>query len=224
MRMRTAHKAGMQHARQFDVVDISAMPAEQPLQLAPRKARADACRSDERLRDISDRLCSIRLRWHRQWHDSRCIGTCCPIWPRGFRSRLAEAARDQLVGCEQHAGRTEAALGGILAMKCRLQLGKARLAERPSMVSTACRRRLCGQHQATARRAAVDQHRASAASSMLAAEMRCRSAPDSWRRKSARCWRALTRRLERLAVEDGLDLELLVADNVGCGHAAVLFA
>ena len=42
VRVRTAHKAGMQHPRQLDVVDVAAMPAEQPFQLAPRDARADA--------------------------------------------------------------------------------------------------------------------------------------------------------------------------------------
>ena len=42
VRVRTAHEAGMQHARQLDVVDIAAMAAEQALQLAPRDARADA--------------------------------------------------------------------------------------------------------------------------------------------------------------------------------------
>ena len=42
VRMRAAHEAGVQHARQLDVVDVAAMAAEQPLQLAPRDARADA--------------------------------------------------------------------------------------------------------------------------------------------------------------------------------------
>ena len=42
MRMRAAHEAGVQHARQLDVVDITAVPAEQALELAPRNARADA--------------------------------------------------------------------------------------------------------------------------------------------------------------------------------------
>ena len=42
VRMRAAHEAGMQHPRQLDVVDVAAMPAEQPFQLAPRDARTDA--------------------------------------------------------------------------------------------------------------------------------------------------------------------------------------
>ena len=42
MRMRAAHEAGVQHARQLDVVDIAAVAAEQALQLAARDARADA--------------------------------------------------------------------------------------------------------------------------------------------------------------------------------------
>ena len=42
VRVRTAHKAGVQHPRQLDVVDVAAMAAEQPFQLPPRDARADA--------------------------------------------------------------------------------------------------------------------------------------------------------------------------------------
>ena len=42
MRMRAPHEAGMQHARQLDVVDIAAVPAEQPFELAAWDARADA--------------------------------------------------------------------------------------------------------------------------------------------------------------------------------------
>ena len=42
VRVRAAHEAGVQHARQLDVVDVAAVAAEQPLQLAPRDARADA--------------------------------------------------------------------------------------------------------------------------------------------------------------------------------------
>ena len=41
VRMRTAHEAGVQHARQLDVVDVAAVPAEQALELAPRNSRAD---------------------------------------------------------------------------------------------------------------------------------------------------------------------------------------
>ena len=42
MRMRAAHEAGMQHARQLDVVDVAAVAAQQPLQLAAWDAGADA--------------------------------------------------------------------------------------------------------------------------------------------------------------------------------------
>ena len=42
MRMRAAHEAGVQHARQLDVVDVAAVAAEQALELAARDARADA--------------------------------------------------------------------------------------------------------------------------------------------------------------------------------------
>ena len=41
MRVRAAHEAGVQHARQLDVVDIAAVPAQQPLELDPRNAGAD---------------------------------------------------------------------------------------------------------------------------------------------------------------------------------------
>jgi hypothetical protein len=44
VRMRAAHKAGVQHARQLDVVDITAVPTEQALELPPRDARTDAGR------------------------------------------------------------------------------------------------------------------------------------------------------------------------------------
>src|SRR4029077_1143934 len=41
VRMRAAHEAGMQHPRQLDVVDVTAVPAEQALELTPRNARTD---------------------------------------------------------------------------------------------------------------------------------------------------------------------------------------
>jgi hypothetical protein len=43
VRMWAAHEAGVQHARDFDVIDIAATTAQQAFQLAPRDARADAC-------------------------------------------------------------------------------------------------------------------------------------------------------------------------------------
>src|SRR5262249_56398855 len=44
VRMRAAHDAGVQHARQLDVVDVAALPTEQALELPPRNARANAGR------------------------------------------------------------------------------------------------------------------------------------------------------------------------------------
>ena len=44
VRMRAAHDAGVQHARQLDVVDVAAPPTEQALELPPRNARANAGR------------------------------------------------------------------------------------------------------------------------------------------------------------------------------------
>ena len=41
VRVRAAHEAGMQHPRQLDVVDVTAVPAEQALELTPRNARTD---------------------------------------------------------------------------------------------------------------------------------------------------------------------------------------
>src|SRR5262245_62816690 len=42
MRMGAAHEARVQHARQLDVVDVAAIPAQQSSELAPRDAGADA--------------------------------------------------------------------------------------------------------------------------------------------------------------------------------------
>ena len=42
MRMRAAHEVQVQHARDFDVVEIAATAAQEPLELEPRNARADA--------------------------------------------------------------------------------------------------------------------------------------------------------------------------------------
>ncbi len=42
VRMRAADEAGMQHARQLDVVQIASLPAQQPLELAARNPCTDA--------------------------------------------------------------------------------------------------------------------------------------------------------------------------------------
>ena len=66
VRMRTAHEASMEHARQLDVVQIAAMAAQQPLELAPGNPSADAGgprRDHFRIRhyDLSPMLWSFTL-------------------------------------------------------------------------------------------------------------------------------------------------------------------
>ena len=140
---------------------------------------------------------------------------------RMSRARQLLAARDELVGGQQHAGRAEAALRGVARDELALQFGKLAAVGHAFDGVDGLAGNLRRQRQAAARRAAVDQHRAGAANAVLAAEMRAgqlQLLPQEIRQMLAR----LDAPLQRLAVQGRFDLDLFVADQIELAHAAAL--
>ena len=109
VRVRAAHEAGVQHARQLDVVEIAALPAQQPRELDSGNSRPDpgVLRRDAHgLRPLSRaraRCPRSPLPRHRRWRDSRCTGTCFRTalagFPRAMPRRPATPAHRPSAAC-----------------------------------------------------------------------------------------------------------------------------
>ena len=129
----------------------------------------------------------------------------------GVAARYA-AARQQLVGADQHARRAIAALQGVALLERALQIGDrtgvGQALDRLHLRAVA----LHGEHQTAADDLAVEQHRAGAADAMLAADMGAGERKIVAQEVDQRLARFNPRR-NRLAVHAQLDVEVTGAHS-----------
>src|ERR1700720_1225231 len=146
-----------------------------------------------------------------------------------FGARRCLAARQELVGGQQHAGRAEGALCGVTGDELRLQPCQLAAFGEAFDGVNGFAGNLRREREAASRRAAVDQHGAGAADAVLAAEMRSGQL-HLLTQKVGEMLARLYAAAQRPAVQGRLDCDLVVAQEIigaivrgivdGIGHAA----